>query len=96
MAKIIYEPHPISPARKAKLQAEGYKIIDAIFAPAGTPIHEKLDTEEAAIEPEAEPEDTLVAYEAEAEVDEAAETSDEPVEEVIVEVAAKRKRSKKG
>lgn len=94
--KVIYEPHPINPARKAKLQAEGYKIIDAIFAPAGTPIHKKLDTEEVAIEPEAEPEDTLVAYGAEAEADEAAETPDEPVEEVIVEVAAKRKRSKKG
>jgi hypothetical protein len=80
MAKIIYEPHPISPARKAKLQADGYKIMDAIFAPAGTPIHQKLDVEEVteAAQPkvdaepevvdelEAEPqEDALVAYEAE-------------------------------
>lgn len=80
MAKIIYEPHPINPARKAKLQAEGYKIIDAIFAPAGTPVHQKLDVEQVteAAEPkvDAEPEvvdkpeteseeDTLVAYEAE-------------------------------
>ena len=46
MAKIIYEPHPISRARKVKLQAEGYKIIDAIFAPVGTPVHQKLDVEE--------------------------------------------------
>ena len=96
MAKIIYEPHPINPARKAKLQAEGYKIIDAIFAPAGTPVHQKLDDEVAPIEPEAKPEDTLVAYEAETEVDEATEKLDEPVEEFIVEVAAKPKRSKKG
>jgi hypothetical protein len=80
MAKIIYEPHPVSSARKAKLQADGYKIIDAIFAPAGTPIHQKLDVAEATeaaeakvdVEPEvvdeleAEPEaDTLVAHEAE-------------------------------
>ena len=71
MAKIIYEPHPINPARKAKLQAEGYKIIDAIFAPAGTPVHKKLDVEEEVIEAaetqvDAKPEeDTLVAYEAE-------------------------------
>ena len=80
MAKIIYEPHPVSPARKAKLQAEGYKIIDSIFAPAGTPVHQKLDVAEVteAAEPkvEAEPEvvdeleaeseeDALTAYEAE-------------------------------
>jgi hypothetical protein len=80
MAKIIYEPHPVSPARKAKLQADGYKIIDAIFAPAGTAIHQKLDVAEVTQaaelkvdaepevvdEPEAEPEeDTLVAYKAE-------------------------------
>lgn len=51
--KIIYEPHPINPARKAKLQEQGYKIIDAIFAPAGTPLHEKLDVEEIAVEAEA-------------------------------------------
>ncbi len=43
--KVIYEPHPINPARKAKLQAQGYKIIDAIFAPPGTPLHEKLEVE---------------------------------------------------
>lgn len=95
MAKIIYEPHPISPARKAKLQAEGYKIIDAIFAPAGAPIHQKLDTEDVAIEAvvAAETEEDPVA--AEADIDEAIEKLDEAVEEYIVEVAAKRKRSKK-
>ena len=53
MAKIIYEPHPMNPARKAKLQEQGYKIIDAIFAPAGTPLHEKLDVEEIPAEVEA-------------------------------------------
>lgn len=31
--KIIYEPHPVSPRRKAKLRAQGYKIIDARFDP---------------------------------------------------------------
>ena len=73
MSKIIYEPHPVHPARKAKLQAEGYKILDAIFAPAGTPIHVKLDEEVAPVEveTEAEAEDTLVAYEAEDEIEEA-------------------------
>lgn len=83
MSKIIYEPHPVNAARKAKLQAEGYKILDAIFAPAGTPIHVKLHEEVAPVElePEVEAEDTPVAYEAEEEIKEA------PV---------KRGRSKKG
>ena len=30
---IIYEPHPVSPERKAELKAAGYRIIDARFAP---------------------------------------------------------------
>lgn len=35
MKPIKYEPHPISPERKAELLAAGFKIIDARFAPAG-------------------------------------------------------------
>lgn len=35
--KIAYEPHPVTPERKAELRAEGFKIIDAAFAPAETP-----------------------------------------------------------
>lgn len=31
--KTIYEPHPVSHDRKAELRAQGFKIIDAIFAP---------------------------------------------------------------
>ena len=31
---IHYEPHPVSPERKAELRALGFKIIDAQFAPA--------------------------------------------------------------
>lgn len=89
MSKIIYEPHPVNAARKARLQAQGYKIIDAIFAPAGTPLHQELDEEvapvevevEAEVEAEAEAEDTLVAYEAADEIEEA---------------PAKRGRPKKG
>ena len=90
MSKIIYEPHPINPARKAKLQAEGYKIIDAIFAPAGAPIHQKLDVDDAAVEAKEAP----VAVEAD--IEEAIEKLDEAVEQPIVKVAAKRKPSKKG
>ena len=66
MSKIIYEPHPVSESRKAKLQAEGYKILDAIFAPAGTPIHQELHEEVASVEAEVE---------AEAETEEEAEDS---------------------
>ena len=32
--KIKYEPHPVSPERKAELRADGYKIIDARFNPS--------------------------------------------------------------
>jgi hypothetical protein len=31
---IHYEPHPVSPERKAELRAQGFKIIDAAFKPA--------------------------------------------------------------
>lgn len=33
MEKVIYEPHPVTPERKAELRAQGFKIIDAQFAP---------------------------------------------------------------
>lgn len=32
--QIIYEPHPVTPERKAELVGQGFKIIDVIFAPA--------------------------------------------------------------
>lgn len=97
MAKIIYEPHPMNPARKAKLQEQGYKIIDAVFAPAGTPLHEKLDVEENAAEPEA-----VIAPEVVEVVEAPAEEAPavvEPVEEAPVveeaEPAAKSGKSRK-
>lgn len=31
--KIAYEPHPVSPERKAELRKQGFKILDAKFAP---------------------------------------------------------------
>lgn len=34
MEKIIYEPHPVTPERKAELRVQGFKIIDAAFKPA--------------------------------------------------------------
>ena len=34
--KIIYEPHPVSPERKAELRGQGYKILDAVFKPEET------------------------------------------------------------
>lgn len=35
--KIIYEPHPVSPERKAELNKQGYRIVDAIYKPADVP-----------------------------------------------------------
>jgi hypothetical protein len=31
--KVAYEPHPVSPERKAELRAQGFKIIDVRFKP---------------------------------------------------------------
>lgn len=31
---IAYEPHPVSPERKAELIAQGFRIIDAAYRPA--------------------------------------------------------------
>lgn len=73
--KVIYEPHPINPARKAKLQAQGYKIIDAIFAPPGTPLHEKLEVEG---EEETAPAPKPVVADVPQEVVEEAEAAAEP------------------
>jgi hypothetical protein len=35
---IIYEPHPVTAARKAELRGQGFKILDAVFAPPGTKV----------------------------------------------------------
>ena len=34
MKPIAYEPHPVTPERKAELVAAGFKIIDAQYKPA--------------------------------------------------------------
>lgn len=33
--KVWYEPHPVTPERKAELRERGFQIIDAIFMPEG-------------------------------------------------------------
>lgn len=33
--KTIYQKHPVTPEQKADLRSQGYKIVDAAFAPAG-------------------------------------------------------------
>jgi len=35
--EVTYEPHPISAERKAELLAQGFRIIDARFAPDDAP-----------------------------------------------------------
>ncbi len=37
---VWYEPHPVTPERKAELRAAGYQIIDAVFKPEG---HEQAE-----------------------------------------------------
>lgn len=34
MAEVVYEPHPVSPERKAELRKQGKIIVDAIYKPA--------------------------------------------------------------
>lgn len=31
--KIAYEPHPVTPERKAELRAQGFTILDAVYKP---------------------------------------------------------------
>lgn len=33
--EIHYEPHPVTPQRKAELRAQGFKIVDSAFKPLG-------------------------------------------------------------
>lgn len=44
--EIAYEPHPVTPERKAELRAQGFKIIDAKFAPEGYAPEPVADVEE--------------------------------------------------
>lgn len=53
--KTIYEPHPVSPERKAELQAQGYRILDARFAPAKEKKVEPVAAPVPAPEPTPEP-----------------------------------------
>lgn len=39
--KIHYEPHPVTPERKAELVKQGFKIIDARFQPESEKQEEK-------------------------------------------------------
>lgn len=48
--KIHYEPHPVTPERKAELRKQGLKIIDARFAPA-----DKVEAETPAPNPSKRP-----------------------------------------
>ncbi len=60
--KIAYEPHPVSPERKAELRSQGFKIVDAKFKPLGDKVAVGADADgiqaeetEAASETEAHP-----------------------------------------
>ena len=51
---IVYEPHPVTPERKAELRAAGYKIIDARFAPEPVdmprPVEVEINADPAPVE----------------------------------------------
>jgi hypothetical protein len=50
---IAYEPHPVSPARKKELNDQGFRVVDARFAPEGyLPPGEKLELQEQPAPPE--------------------------------------------
>ena len=51
---IAYEPHPVSPERKAKLRAAGFKIIDVRFKPFDAVGDMKTDALQAQAEAQAE------------------------------------------
>ena len=53
--QVIYEPHPVTPERKAELRIKGFRIIDARYAPEGW--DDGLQTEETEAEAEAQPVD---------------------------------------
>lgn len=51
--EIIYEPHPVSPERKAELRAKGLRIVDVIFKPTDIEVVENQEStsDELAVEP---------------------------------------------
>lgn len=49
--QIIYEPHPVTPERKAELRAAGYKIIDARFAPEPADMPRPVEIEINIVDP---------------------------------------------
>ena len=52
--KIAYEPHPVSPERKAELRAAGFKIVDAAFKPLGDDVAVGADASAIQAETKAE------------------------------------------
>ena len=61
---IAYEPHPVSPERKAELVAQGYRIMDAKFAPADAVVA-KPEPEPKIIPPAIEDHEEVEAFIAE-------------------------------
>lgn len=50
--KVIYEPHPVSPERKAELRGQGYKILDAVFKPEETTATRRTKSSEQSVNSE--------------------------------------------
>ena len=47
---IAYVKHPVSAEEKAQIRKQGYRIVDAKFAPKGAPIYGKETVEETQAE----------------------------------------------
>lgn len=62
--EIHYEPHPVTPERKAELRAKGLKIVDARFAPE--PVSDPITPDTIAKMKKAEVIELLEAHGAEA------------------------------
>lgn len=54
--QIIYEPHPVSPERKAELRKQGFKIVDIKFKPLGHDVAVGADADALQAQAEAEAE----------------------------------------
>lgn len=85
--KVIYEKHPVTKERKAYLRGKGYRILDAVFAPADYKNPEPKSEEEAETKAEKEAEVEVVA-DTEVKTEEAA-TKTAPAKKVATKTAAK-------
>lgn len=89
---IAYEPHPISPERKAELVAQGYRIVDAKFAPADA---KPVTTNVVTPEPQPEPQPIPPAIEDSEEIAAFIDAEFDDIEEELAKAEKPRRGRKK-